>query len=184
MSWTSILHTSQGLGSSFSKQKSNSFPQPFVLVTGLHCTLDGMWGGKTHSGDRWERGLSWVGIAPDQLSKENISRKLSNITESVATLPPFGPIEGQKWFDQISNQWESQKNRFALIYFGKNQFFPPCIWNIPFMSYRLRPAGGRLTSSLLGCESKNLIVWKPFFFFELYFTVAHSEYLFSAPQAL
>jgi hypothetical protein len=25
-------------------------------------------------------------------------------TESVATLPPFGPIEGQKWFDRISSQ--------------------------------------------------------------------------------
>jgi hypothetical protein len=24
--------------------------------------------------------------------------------ESIATLPPFGPIEGQKWFDQISSQ--------------------------------------------------------------------------------
>jgi hypothetical protein len=24
--------------------------------------------------------------------------------ESVATLPPFGPLEGQKWFDQISSQ--------------------------------------------------------------------------------
>jgi hypothetical protein len=24
--------------------------------------------------------------------------------ESVATLPPFSPIEGQKWFDQISSQ--------------------------------------------------------------------------------
>ena len=23
---------------------------------------------------------------------------------SIATLPPFGPIEGQKWFDKISNQ--------------------------------------------------------------------------------
>ncbi len=54
--------------------------------------------------------------------------------ESVATLPPFSPIEGQKWFDQISSQWESQKNRFALIYFGKIQFLPPCIWNLPFMS--------------------------------------------------
>ncbi len=30
-------------------------------------------------------------------------------SESVATLPPFGPIEGQKWFDQISSQWASQK---------------------------------------------------------------------------
>ncbi len=58
-------------------------------------------------------------------------------TESVAKLPPFGPIEGQKWFDRISSQWESQKNRFALIYFGKIRFLPPCIWNIPFMSYSL-----------------------------------------------
>ncbi len=54
-----------------------------------------------------------------------------------ATLSPFGPIEGHKWFDQISSQWASQKNRFALIYFCKIQFLPPCIWNLPFMSYRL-----------------------------------------------
>ncbi len=56
------------------------------------------------------------------------------VPESVATLLPFSPIEGQKWFDQISSQWESQKNRFALNYFGKIQFLPPCIWNLPFMS--------------------------------------------------
>jgi hypothetical protein len=62
-------------------------------------------------------------------------RGAPNRSESVATLPPFGPIEGQKWFDQISSQWESQKNRFTLIYFGKIQFLPP--WNITFMSYRL-----------------------------------------------
>ncbi len=49
-------------------------------------------------------------------------RVLSGAAESIATLPPFGPIEGQKWFDQISSQWESQKNRFSLIYFGKIQF--------------------------------------------------------------
>ncbi len=55
-------------------------------------------------------------------------------SESVATLPPFSPIEGQKWFDKISSQWESQKNRLALIYFGKIQFLPPCIWNLPFMT--------------------------------------------------
>jgi hypothetical protein len=47
--------------------------------------------------------------------------------ESIATLPPFGPIEGQKRFDQISSPPESQKNRFALISFGKIQFLPPCI---------------------------------------------------------
>jgi hypothetical protein len=71
-------------------------------------------------------------------SKPNNFRKFLrqkiNEPESVATLPPFSPIEGQKWFDQISSQWESQKNRFALIYFGKIQFLPPCIWNLPFMS--------------------------------------------------
>jgi hypothetical protein len=52
------------------------------------------------------------------------------------SVPPFGPMEGQKWFAQISNQWEIQKNRFALISVGKIQFLPPCIWNLPFMSYR------------------------------------------------
>jgi hypothetical protein len=40
------------------------------------------------------------------------------ITES----PPFGPIEGHKWFFQISSQWESEKNQFAFISFGKIQF--------------------------------------------------------------
>jgi hypothetical protein len=25
-------------------------------------------------------------------------------SESVATFPPFGPIEGKKWFDRISSQ--------------------------------------------------------------------------------
>jgi hypothetical protein len=69
-------------------------------------------------------GYSWSGAA-------------THWSESIATLPPFDPIEGQKWFDRISSQWESQKNRFALIYFGKIRFLPPCIWNIPFMSYRL-----------------------------------------------
>jgi hypothetical protein len=59
-------------------------------------------------------------------------------SESIATVPPFGPIEGHNWFDQFSSQSESQKNRFALIDFGKIQFLPPCIWNLPFMSYRLR----------------------------------------------
>ncbi len=39
---------------------------------------------------------------------------------------------------QISSQWESHKNRFAFISSGKVQFLPPCIWDLPFMSYRLR----------------------------------------------
>jgi hypothetical protein len=53
----------------------------------------------------------------------------AGFSESIATLPPFGPIEGYKWFDQISSQWESQKNRIAFISFGKIQFLPSCIWN-------------------------------------------------------
>jgi hypothetical protein len=43
----------------------------------------------------------------------------------IATLPPFGPIEGHKWFFQISSQWESRKSRFAFISFGKIQFYLP-----------------------------------------------------------
>ncbi len=42
--------------------------------------------------------------------------------ESIATLPPFGPIDWQKWFFKISSQWESQKIQFALISFGKIHF--------------------------------------------------------------
>ncbi len=82
---------------------------------------------------------NWVGIGLSYRPARKSTQaggiySLESIPESVATLPPFSPIEGQKWFDQISSQWESQKNRFALIYFGKIQFLPPCIWNLPFMS--------------------------------------------------
>ncbi len=42
--------------------------------------------------------------------------------ESIATLPPLGPIEGNKWFDQIFSQWESQKSRFEFTSFSKIQF--------------------------------------------------------------
>jgi hypothetical protein len=59
---------------------------------------------------------------------------LDLVPESIATLPPFSPIEGQKWFDQISSQWESQKNRFAFISFGKSRFKPPTIWDQLFMT--------------------------------------------------
>ncbi len=64
-------------------------------------------------------------------------REHSPNAESIATLPPFGPIEGHKWFFQISSQLKSQKNRFAFISFVKIQFLPPCIWDLSFMSYRL-----------------------------------------------
>ncbi len=86
---------------------------------------------------------------------------MSCCTESVATLPPFGPIEGQKCFDQISSQWESQKNRFTLISFGKIQFLPPCIWNILFMSYRLgRVPAIKVIRGILNQKSPTvLLMW-------------------------
>ncbi len=66
-----------------------------------------------------------------------IMSRRSRTADSIATLPPFGPIEGHKWFFQISSQWESQKNLFAFISSGKIQFLLRCIWDLPFMSYRL-----------------------------------------------
>jgi hypothetical protein len=62
--------------------------------------------------------------------------------------PSIQSHRGRKWFDQIFSQWESQKNRFTLIYFGKIQFLPPCIWNLPFMSYRLRSCRTASTDSI------------------------------------
>ncbi len=41
--------------------------------------------------------------------------------ESIATLLPFGSIEGRKWFVQISNQLEP----VAFTSFGKTLFYPP-----------------------------------------------------------
>ncbi len=43
----------------------------------------------------------------------------TSFTESMSTLPPFGPIEGHKWLFQISSQWEAWKNRFAYFSYGK-----------------------------------------------------------------
>jgi hypothetical protein len=67
---------------------------------------------------------------PNPLYLENVSSSIKYKVqshcsiESIATLPSFGPIEGHKLFFQISSQWESQKNRFAFISFGKIQFLP------------------------------------------------------------
>ncbi len=104
---------------------------------------------------------------------------MSAASESIATLTPFGPIEGQKWFDQISSQWGSQKNRFAFNSFGKIQFLPPCIWNFPFMSYRLwgiRPQQGmsfpsapEIGGSVLGrCQDFSAWKLKCYFFIMVY----------------
>jgi hypothetical protein len=46
-------------------------------------------------------------------------------------------IETYKQILFVSSQWESQKDRFGSISFGKIQFLPPCICDLLFMSYRL-----------------------------------------------
>jgi hypothetical protein len=44
-------------------------------------------------------------IRPSRLcSASYTNRFLSSSSRAVATLPPFGPIEGHKWFFQISSQ--------------------------------------------------------------------------------
>ncbi len=53
-------------------------------------------------------------------NKWNKWRHLSPNSEAEAALP-FGPIEGNNWFSQISSQWEFQKNQSAFISFGKIQ---------------------------------------------------------------
>jgi hypothetical protein len=68
-------------------------------------------------------------------------KSLFSFPESTATLPSFGPIEGRNSFFHISSQWESQKNLFAFIFFGKIQFLPPCIWDLPYRLYFLYMAG-------------------------------------------
>ncbi len=37
-------------------------------------------------------------------AKSDKKQTMIDFPESVAPLPPFGPIEGQKWFDKISSQ--------------------------------------------------------------------------------
>ncbi len=87
--------------------------------------------------------------------------------QSIATLLPSGLIEGHKWFFQISSQWESHKNRFALISFGKIQFLPCCIWDRPFMSYRLGGWGGNEGSANLANTTEentplyDCLIYKP-----------------------
>ncbi len=105
-----------GLSQPLSRQRVCPSPQNWV------GTLASGWG--SPNTEDWRKSLALCLLC----------KRHCQCPESVATLPPFSPIEGQKWSDQISSQWESQKNRFALTYFGKIQFLPPCIWNLPFMS--------------------------------------------------
>ncbi len=74
---------------------------------------------------------NWRNRVNKYLANFSYVNLLFNSSESIVTLPPFGHIEGHKWFFQISSQWESQKNRFAFISFGKIQFYFPA-----FVIYR------------------------------------------------
>ncbi len=55
------------------------------------------------------------------------------LPEAEAALSPFGH-RGTWLVFQISSQWETRKNRFAFISFGKVLFWPPCVWYQLFMA--------------------------------------------------
>ncbi len=83
-------------------------------------------------------GPKWIRLNPDPKSwplvttwnqpiltwRNACSDHLKVHAEPIATLSPFAPIEGHRWFFQVSSQWESRKNRFAFICFSKIQFLP------------------------------------------------------------
>jgi hypothetical protein len=61
--------------------------------------------------------------------------------ESIGTLPPLGPIEGHKWFfPDFFQPMRVSAEPVCIYLFTQNQFLPPCILDLPFMSYRLRKA--------------------------------------------
>ncbi len=51
--------------------------------------------------------------------------------ESIATLPPFSPIEGHKWFFQISANDSLRKTSLHLSLLAKSSL-SLCIWDLPF----------------------------------------------------
>jgi hypothetical protein len=66
------------------------------------CLLCGVVVPARHAGNRFLNSLKGLQIrALGTLVGHSISQLLA---ESIATLPPFGPIEGKKGFDQISSQ--------------------------------------------------------------------------------
>ncbi len=64
--------------------------------------------------------------------------------ESIVTVPPFGPIEGQKWFFHISSRWWVSGVPVCIYLFLQNPVFPSLhltspvhVVPPPFMSYHL-----------------------------------------------
>jgi hypothetical protein len=66
---------------------------------------------------------SYCYLRPKDFFLSTLLQRCWSYTESIATLPPFGPVEEHQWFFQISSQWESQKNWFAFISLAKSSFY-------------------------------------------------------------
>ncbi len=106
-------------------------------------------------------------------SRSELIKKLSPRTLIIpremkwATLLPFGPVKGHKWFFQIFSQWKSQKNRFTLISFGKTCFYLPAFeisrggttWTGDFKCREAKTGFCRNRPKLTG-SSGTLIGWK------------------------
>ena len=63
-------------------------------------------------------------------------------SEPVSALPPFGPTEGQKWFDHISN--ESPEEPVCINLFRQNPVFTSLHLKSPVHVHRL---SSRMTST-------------------------------------
>ncbi len=86
------------------------------------------------------RGWGCVIFNPDNLRRrQNLPRcncdskslfNTTNLHQRREALPPLCPIvhRGTLLVSQISNQWESQKNRLAFISIGKSSFEISCSW--------------------------------------------------------
>ncbi len=75
----------------------------------------------------------------------NICLQRRHWPESKATLPPFGPIEGHKWFFQMFSHWEYQNSLSYL--FRQNPVLSHCIGGlctckVIIVCYDTRPGGG------------------------------------------
>ncbi len=62
--------------------------------------------------------LVWFGTALEW--GEPVATSSLQYAKSIATLPPFGPLERHKWFFQISSQRVSQKNPVCIYLFRQN----------------------------------------------------------------
>jgi hypothetical protein len=133
----------------------------FVVVTGLHYPLDGMWGGKTHSGERWERGLSWVGSA-------NPTKQGKHFTQTLQYYRPAG-VDGRLMSSFILCltmliKWQCWKSKTNI----RTQRFFIVFWE-SFFFYKFEPyftvahaeqGWAKLVWNLTFSKRKALVFWK------------------------